>query len=164
MCDNWEKLKPIWGRSPSACIENSVSSISMDHEVDPFNEYREEQYREEEEGEMSDGVCSEAVVTTEHNVSSEDSSDRKKRTVTRNVNAKPKFVDNKRRNMEKGLSASQRGKIYMKMAKDELILKQTLVNQLTAETAESNKALDKMSASVESAGNQLEKVSNFWLV
>ena len=100
----------------------------MDDELDPFNKYREEQYQEEEEGEMSDGVCSETVVTTEYDVSSEDSSDRQKRTVTGNVNATPKFVDNKKRNMEKVLSESQRDKIYMKMAKDELILKQTLVN------------------------------------
>ena len=153
MCDNWEKLKPIWRGSPStACIENSVSYVSMDDEVDPFNEYRQEQYQEEEEGEMSDGVCSEAVVTTENDVTSEVSLYRQKHTVTKNVNATPKFVDNKRKNMEKGLSASQRDKIYMKMAKDELILKQTLVNQLTVATAESNKAFDKMSASIESVG------------
>ena len=43
VCDNWEKLKSIWGGSPStACIENSASSISMDDEVNPFKEYREE--------------------------------------------------------------------------------------------------------------------------
>ena len=95
VCDNWEKPKSIWEGSPyTACIENSVSSISMDDEVDPFNEYREEQYQEEEEGEMSDGVCSEAFVTTENDVSSEDSLDRQKRTVTENVNAASKFVDN----------------------------------------------------------------------
>ena len=34
--------------------------------------------------------------------------------------------------MERGLSASQRDKIFMKIGKDELILKQTLINQLTA--------------------------------
>ena len=95
----------------------------MDDEVDLFNEYREEQYQEEEEEERYDGVCREAVVTTENNVSSEDSSDRQKRKFTRNVNATLKFVDNKRRNMEKDLSASQRDKTYMKMAKGELILK-----------------------------------------
>ena len=43
----------------------------------------------------------------------------------------------------------------MKMAKDELILKQTLVNQLTVATAESNKAFDKMSASIESVGKSI---------
>ena len=95
----------------------------MDDEVDLFNEYREEQYQEEEEEEMYDGVCREAVVTTENNVSSENSSDRQKRKFTGNVNATLKFVDSKRRNMEKDLSASQRDKTYMKMAKGELILK-----------------------------------------
>ena len=40
--------------------------------------------------------------------------------------------------MEKSLSASQRNEIYFKIAKDELILKQTLVNELTAATADSN--------------------------
>ena len=38
----------------------------------------------------------------------------------------------------------------MEMAKNELILKQTLFNQLTTATAGSNKAIDKMSASIES--------------
>jgi len=57
--------------------------------------------------------------------------------------------------MEKGLSANQRDKICMKMAKDELILKQSLVELLTAATAESNKAFDKMSASIESVGKSI---------
>ena len=57
----------------TAGIENSVNSVSMDDEVDLSNEYREEQYQEEEEEEMYDGVCREAVMTTENNVSSEDS-------------------------------------------------------------------------------------------
>ena len=60
--------------------------------------------------------------------------------------------------MEKGLSASQRDKIYMKIAKDELILKQTLVNQLTAAIVESNKAFDNMSASFESVGISVGEV------
>ena len=107
MCDNWEKLTLIWRGSPStACIENSVSYVSMVDEVDPFNEYRQEQYQEEEKGEMSDGVCSEAVVTTENDVSSEDSLYRQKHTVTKNVNAAPKFVDNKRRNMQVSVTRS----------------------------------------------------------
>jgi len=41
------------------------------------------------------------------------------------------------------------------MAKDELILKQSLVEQLAAATAESNKAFYKMSASIESVGNSI---------
>ena len=108
---------------------------------------------------MSD-VCSEAVVTTENDVSSEDSSGRQKRTATGNVNAKPKFFDSKRRNMEKGLSASHRDKIYMKMAKDELILKQTLINQLTAAIKPSKICPHQFNV----WENQLKKVLNFWLV
>ena len=57
--------------------------------------------------------------------------------------------------MKKGLSASQQDKIYMKMAEDELILKETLEKQLTAATAESNKAFDKISASIESVGKSI---------
>ena len=105
---------------------------------------------------MSDEICSEAVITIENDISLEDFSDRQKRAVTGNVNATPKFVDNKRRNMEKGLSASQHDKIYMKMAKDELILE-----QLTAATAESNKAFDRMFISIESVGKSIRGLN--WL-
>lgn len=144
VCDNWDKLKAIWGGSPATtCIDNSISSISADDEIEW--EYSD---REREDDEISEGVCSQAVaaanpVNTEDNIA------------TDTVNPTPKFVDNKRKNMEKGLSALQRDKVYMQMAKDELILKQTLVKQLTAATAESNKAFDKMSASIESVGKSI---------
>lgn len=71
------------------------------------------------------------------------------------VNPTPRFVDNKRKNMEKNLSAGQRDQVYLKMAKDELILKKNLVDKLTAATIESNKALEKMSASIESVGKSI---------
>ena len=57
--------------------------------------------------------------------------------------------------MEKSLSAGQRDQIYLKMAKDELILKKNLVDQLTAATVESNKAFEKMSDSIESVGKSI---------
>ena len=57
--------------------------------------------------------------------------------------------------MEKTLSASQRDRIYMNMAKDELLLKQSLVEKLTAATEASNKAFEKMASSIESVGSSI---------
>jgi hypothetical protein len=57
--------------------------------------------------------------------------------------------------MEKGLSASQRDQVFLKMAKDELIVKQNMVNQITAANQESNKAFERMSASIESVGKSI---------
>ena len=50
------------------------------------------------------------------------------------MNPTSRFVDNKRKNMEKSLFTGRRDQVYLKMAKDELILKNNLVDQLTAAT------------------------------
>ena len=62
--------------------------------------------------------------------------------------------------MEKSLSVSQCDQIYLRMAKDKLILKQTLMDQLTATTAEFKRALDKMTTSIENVGKSIG-ASNF---
>ena len=131
--------------------------ISTDDEVG-FSEWDYIDREEREDDEMSEGICSEAVATAEtNNVSTKDSPDLniQKSIATDNINPTPKFVDNKRKNIEKGLSASQRNKVYIKVAKDELILKETLVKQLAAATAESKKSFDKMFASIESVGKSI---------
>ena len=69
VCDNWEELKAVYGGSPATtCIENSVSSVSVDDELgfgvlDCSDSDREEQ----EDDKMSEGICSEVVATAETN-------------------------------------------------------------------------------------------------
>ena len=47
--------------------------------------------------------------------------------------------------MEKSLSASQRDQVYLNMAKQELKLKQNIVDQLATATRESNNTIEKIS-------------------
>ena len=71
------------------------------------------------------------------------------------LNPTPRFVDKKRKNMEKSLSASQRDQVYLNMAKQELKLKQNIVDQLATATRESNNAIEKISQSIESVGKSI---------
>ena len=64
-----------------------------------------------------------------------------------------KLVDNKRKMLENNLSASQRDQAYLNMAKDDLQVKQNLVNQLAEATRETNKAFGQISESIVSVGN-----------
>ena len=73
----------------------------------------------------------------------------------KSLNPTPRFVDNKRKNMEKSLSASQRDQVYLNMAKQELKLKQNIVDQLATATRESNNAIEKISQSIESVGKSI---------
>ena len=57
--------------------------------------------------------------------------------------------------MEKSLSASQRDQVYLNMAKQELKLKQNIVDQLATATRESNNAIEKISQSIESVGKSI---------
>ena len=71
---------------------------------------------------------------------------------------KPKnqFVDNKRKLLEKQLSANQRDQLYLKIAKDEYIMKEKMVNALSEATKESNKAFSDISKSIEKVGTSIE--------
>ena len=50
------------------------------------------------------------------------------------------FVNNKRKMLEKNLSANPRDQVFLNLAKDEVQLKQKLVDGLTEATKESTKA------------------------
>ena len=57
--------------------------------------------------------------------------------------------------MEKSLSASQRDQVCLNMAKQELKLKQNIVDQLATATRESNNAIEKILQSIESVGKSI---------
>ena len=61
---------------------------------------------------------------------------------------KAKIVDNKRKLLEKNLSANQRDQVYLNLAKEDLKLKQDLLHGLEEATRESNKALNEISYSI----------------
>ena len=73
----------------------------------------------------------------------------------KSLNPTPRFVNNKRKNMEKSLSASQGDQVYLNMAKQELKLKRNIVDQLATATQESNNAIEKISQSIENVGKSI---------
>ena len=144
ICDNWDQLKSIWGGSPATVtITNAVTSTENESaddedsnefiEQESDDEEKEEEEEKEKESEEGTGISDKGITT----------------------NPTPKFVDNKRKNMEKRLSANQRDQMYLNMAKEEVKLKQNIVNQLAAATHESNKAFEKIPQSIESVGKSI---------
>ena len=150
VCDNWHLLKNIWGGSPATtAISNSRSTITEDNTGS--------QTIGEEEDDDDDEVENTNVVETDHPAASQTllitDADQLPSVSTKTLTAK--FVDNKRKMLEKNLSASQRDQIYLNLAKDELHLKQSFVNELTQATRESNKAFGQISESITSVGNSI---------
>ena len=54
------------------------------------------------------------------------------------------FVDNKRKQLEKNLSAVQQDQMFPKLAKDELKMKETMVASLGQSATQTSKAMDKI--------------------
>jgi len=167
VCDNWDRLKNLWGGSPSTtALLNAIGSFSRDSDDEnedffvsegesQFEKESEEQNdsntREEGEEEEKEETPAEEEETTADEVNGETSSQRK----TSKTNPTPKFVDNKRKLLEKQLSASQRDQIYLNLAKEELTMKQNMVNSLADITKESNKAFSEIGKSIEKVGESI---------
>ena len=90
------------------------------------------------------------VEDTEQNLDNEQTSLSYKESQRAGSSRTAQFVDNKRKQMEKNLSASQRDKLYLDMARDELNLRENMVKDLVEATNQSNKAFESISKSIES--------------
>ena len=66
-----------------------------------------------------------------------------------------RFVDNKRKILEKTLSANQREQVSLNLAKDEVQLKQKLIDGLMEATKECNKALESILQSMIAVGKSI---------
>ena len=71
------------------------------------------------------------------------------------VNPTPKFVDNKRKKMEKQLSSKQREMVMINAAKKEIELKTSIAQGLLDSNKNVNSAMSKMADSIHSLGNGL---------
>ena len=67
-----------------------------------------------------------------------------------------RFVDNKRKMLEKNLSGNQRDQVFLNLAKDQVLMKQKLIDGLTEAKKESNKALESISQSMVAVGEAIE--------
>ena len=65
------------------------------------------------------------------------------------------FVDNKRKQLEKNLSAAQRDQMFLKLAKDELKMKEAMVASLGESATHTSKAMGKIAESISSFGKAL---------
>ena len=65
------------------------------------------------------------------------------------------FVDNKRKQLEKNLSAAQRDQMFFKLAKQKLKMKEVMVASLGESATQTSKAIDKIAESISSFGKAL---------
>ena len=162
VCDNWDTLKTLWGGSPAVMkVNNSLTSLDgnnsendsdeeecVEQKIDEVDD--EEGDSEDEDGEKGKNEISETssqAYTSSDSVAGTGAK--------RALNSTPKFVDNKRKMLEKNLSAHQRDQLYLKVAMDDLKMKENLVSNLTEATMQSNKALEKVSESIASVGKSI---------
>ena len=137
MCDNWDVLKELWGGSPAThSLKNAIDTL--DGEERNEEEFDENEQRDEEDNEQDKTEANDCTEKDPNLVSP-----------TR------KYVDNKRKLLEKQLSASQRDHVYLNVARDELKIKQKMVDSLTEATQESNNAFIKISESIASVGKSI---------
>jgi hypothetical protein len=144
--DNWEDLAEIWARSPATkAIDNGCTTREINGEnlstvlVETDDEEIFMNSLFEKEDDANSQVQQPELQDVENNSESEESDttlDSKKRIVP--VNSTPKFVDNKRKKLEKQLSAKQRDMVLMHAAKKDI-----------------NSAMNKMVDSISSLGTGL---------
>ena len=65
------------------------------------------------------------------------------------------FVDNKRKQLEKNLSAAQRDQMFFKLAKQKLKMKEAMVASLGEGATQTSKAIDKIAESISSFAKAL---------
>ena len=140
--NNFKDLQKVWGGSPAAAlIENpvcsSISGTTDGHIMDG----------EEDQNDI--------VQDTEQNLDNEQTSLSNEESQMAGSLRTAQFVDKKRKQMEKNLSASQRDKLYLDMARDELNLQENMVKGLVEATNQSNKAFESISKSIESVGKSI---------
>ena len=151
---NWDSLVQIWGACPSVTkVAGAIASHLDDSEKD----------------EMSDDTESLSTVTEEENTSSSSHKETpeekpsaypKKRSLPEvsEMEAPPKkskLVDNKRKKLEKPLSAHQRDQVMLKIAKEELDVKKRNAEIMEKSSQGMEKMLEAMTQSLTSLGQQL---------
>ena len=110
----------------------------------------------EKEDDANSQVKQPGLQDVENNSESEESDtilDSRKRIVP--VNSTPKFVNNKRKKLEKQLSAKQRDMVLMNAAKKEIDLKTSIAHGLLESNKGINSAMSKMADSISSLGTGL---------
>lgn len=126
ICENWDILKTLWGGSPAVVhLDNSICSLTSGDDVE------------------------DSEVDEELNECDGETSNKRK------LEGTAKYVDNKRKHMEKNLSASQRDQLFLKIAMDDVRLKENMLTNLKTATEDTNKAMEKIAESITSVGKSI---------
>ncbi len=162
--DNWDDLTKIWAGSPATkAIKNdcttrvingeSISEIreGEDHETleNAFNEIEAMKEAESWPHLQSEHECKNDLDNSESEDSDTQAGSNKQ---VLPVNPTPKFVDNKRKKLEKQLSAKQRDMVLMDAAKKEIQLKTTIAHGLLDSNKSINNTIGQMAESINSLG------------
>ena len=138
--DNWDILKNIWGGSP-AVINLRNARCSLQNELSDKEDNESGNMNREnvsgDESQQMDGNTEEPIAKKSSG----------------GLAPTAKFIDNKRKLLEKNLSANQRDQVYLNLAKEDLKLKHDLLYGLEEATRESNKALNEISHYIFTFGN-----------
>eukprot|EP00794_Sanderia_malayensis_P020902 gene20901-biopygen15412 len=144
VCEHYDDLVQIWGCSPSSePLTFGVSSSTL-------NQTQEQDDNQEELQEEGEAQGSSVNNTAEQCIPKESL----KRPAINNV---PQLIDNKRKHLEKSLSAAQRGKILIDEAKAYKELKRDLANSMKESSQNFTTAMQKMSESLSQLANGITR-------
>ena len=152
-------MTEIWAGSPAT---ESIKNACTTHEINGESEL----FANDEEEELSSNLhkakrnmnsdmqqFEEPDIDQQNSSESEESDNQvasKKRLLP--VNSTPKFVDNKRKKLEKQLSAKERDMVLINAAKKEIDLKTSIASGLVEFNKSINNAMGKMADSINSLG------------
>ena len=138
VCENWDTLKNLWGGSPATvAITNQITSIpGTQLPLDTTSSHGDSADEDDEEENLPTPLSN-------------------KRVRSPTLSGTAKFVDNKRKMLEKNLSSQQRDQVYLNLAKEEFELKQHMVQNLNNAQEQTNEAFKCMSESIASVGKSI---------
>ena len=157
--DNWDDLTEIWAGSPATeSIKNACTTREINGESELFANDEEEElssnlHKAKRNMNSDMQQFEEPDIDLQNSSESEESDNQvasKKRLLP--VNSTPKFVDNKRKKLEKQLSAKKRDMVLINAAKKEIDLKTSIASGLVESNKSINNAMGKMADSINSLG------------
>ena len=158
MTENWNDLTTLWGSCPATTsIPNSRSSFGLLENKESNN------FSSDDESNYEVGPTESCRFTIDQ--SSSQSTSSFSQSTSSSISTSPdftqdgaktaKFVGNKRKNLEKQLSANQRDQVFLNIARDEVKLKQAMIDELAESNREANKVFGTLSESIASVGKAI---------
>ena len=170
VCENWEQLKILWAGSAAAIwLTNCRTTILHAEKQSDFNDH-------DEMNECNEGMHDDGEGVTQNRDGRAAKTYLKVHLITRRLcsirwsskefqikitNEKPQVELCKHlltisvSSLRKNLSAAQRDQMFLKLAKDELKIKEAMVASLGKSATQTRKAMDKIAESISSFGKAL---------